>query len=674
VETDPIYAADSATLLHFTDTLATLATKYDLDTLSRPTITGTVNRIPIFNGIHSIGNSPFYTSGADTALLSTNKTTGSFGKNLFAGSGGQQVTSPTDIYQGSQNTTFGIGAGDSITSGDVNTFVGRMAGNSTKSGFSNIMIGGFAGQSNNDGTSNIMIGNSAGKYFVGTNPLTSPNGGLYIGHNTVSLLENQQNEIVIGNSAVGHGSNTATYGDLNITDHYFGGVINSDDSVLVALRAYNATTFKNSKRAVSEDAFRDKIESLSTGAPGGSDNQLQYKNGTAFAGATSFLYYNTGDSAALKTDLRIQRDEFLGFGNAYYTKMGYVSSGTHAGYWVLGNSDFSKQGILYNPSDGSVRLKFGNSVELTTELNIVNIEHRLNVYDSIQQPKRAYNATTWNNSNRPAGEDAVRDKFESLTAGAPVDATYITQTANATLTNEQALGALGTGILKNTTTTGVLSIASAGDFPTLNQNTTGTAQIGTTVATASETGDSQCFPTFIAATASPQGIKYDATYYQYDASAHKLTVPTVNATTGFQVNGVAIEPIYSVKKSYSNDSIKNAYEVPLTVIAAPGSGKAVVVDCALTFVRVNYSSSAFTATGINLFARGVADQSLNGQIVITEYAVNTGSTIIAPTFATATLGTEVAKDNQPILLKPQADITAGGGSIDLYIVYRIITL
>jgi len=59
--------------------------------------------------------------------------------------------------------------------------------------------------------------------------------------------------------------------------------------------------------------------------------------------------------------------------------------------------------------------------------------------------------------------------------GAPVGAKYIVQTADATLTGEQALGALGTGILKNTTTTGVLSIAIAVDFPTLNQNTTGTA-------------------------------------------------------------------------------------------------------------------------------------------------------------------------------------------------------
>ena len=48
-------------------------------------------------------------------------------------------------------------------------------------------------------------------------------------------------------------------------------------------------------------------------------------------------------------------------------------------------------------------------------------------------------------------------------------------TTDTGLSGPQFLGALATGIVKNTTTTGVLSIAVAGDFPTLNQNTTGTA-------------------------------------------------------------------------------------------------------------------------------------------------------------------------------------------------------
>ena len=42
--------------------------------------------------------------------------------------------------------------------------------------------------------------------------------------------------------------------------------------------------------------------------------------------------------------------------------------------------------------------------------------------------------------------------------GAPTTATYITQTPDATLTNEQALSALATGLVVNTTATGVLTI------------------------------------------------------------------------------------------------------------------------------------------------------------------------------------------------------------------------
>ena len=49
--------------------------------------------------------------------------------------------------------------------------------------------------------------------------------------------------------------------------------------------------------------------------------------------------------------------------------------------------------------------------------------------------------------------------------GAPTSATYITQTPNASLSAEQALSALATGLLKVTTATGVLSTATAADLP-----------------------------------------------------------------------------------------------------------------------------------------------------------------------------------------------------------------
>lgn len=74
------------------------------------------------------------------------------------------------------------------------------------------------------------------------------------------------------------------------------------------------------------------------------------------------------------------------------------------------------------------------------------------------------NGTTWA-SVAPAG------------GGAPTDATYITQTANGTLSAEQALSSLATGPLKNTTGTGVLTVGNinlasevTGNLPVTNLN------------------------------------------------------------------------------------------------------------------------------------------------------------------------------------------------------------
>lgn len=56
----------------------------------------------------------------------------------------------------------------------------------------------------------------------------------------------------------------------------------------------------------------------------------------------------------------------------------------------------------------------------------------------------------------------------------------VSGSATVTKINGTSLGGLATGILKNTTTTGIPSIAIAADFPTLNQSTTGSAATLTT--------------------------------------------------------------------------------------------------------------------------------------------------------------------------------------------------
>lgn len=68
-----------------------------------------------------------------------------------------------------------------------------------------------------------------------------------------------------------------------------------------------------------------------------------------------------------------------------------------------------------------------------------------------------------------------------LSGDAPADATYIIKTTNASLTNAQVLASLSTGLLKNTTSTGVLSIGVRGTdyyapgYPTTIIDTTASA-------------------------------------------------------------------------------------------------------------------------------------------------------------------------------------------------------
>ena len=79
-------------------------------------------------------------------------------------------------------------------------------------------------------------------------------------------------------------------------------------------------------------------------------------------------------------------------------------------------------------------------------------------------------------SGTNTGDNAVNSLYSGLVSNATHtgDATGSTALTVVAI-NGTNLASLATGILKNTTSTGVPSIAVAGDFPTLNQNTTGSA-------------------------------------------------------------------------------------------------------------------------------------------------------------------------------------------------------
>ena len=119
-----------------------------------------------------------------------------------------------DNTEGQNNTAVGYNSANSNTTGLYNTALGSAALYANETGGSNTALGYFALR-NNTGASNTAIGSGAGD----TNTTGSNN--IYIGYDAVGSAADNDNEIVIGASTTGNGSNTATYGNASITQHHF---------------------------------------------------------------------------------------------------------------------------------------------------------------------------------------------------------------------------------------------------------------------------------------------------------------------------------------------------------------------------------------------------------------------------------------------------------------------
>ena len=118
---------------------------------------------------------------------------------------------------GNTNVAIGGSALTSNTTGSMNTAVGISALQNNTTGDSNTGIGRSSLFSNTTGTDNIAIGNMAGGFIANGSTNTITSASVFLGSNTRALNNNGINQIVIGQSAIGGGSNTVTLGNNSIT-------------------------------------------------------------------------------------------------------------------------------------------------------------------------------------------------------------------------------------------------------------------------------------------------------------------------------------------------------------------------------------------------------------------------------------------------------------------------
>jgi hypothetical protein len=119
------------------------------------------------------------------------------------------------VITGSQNTAIGFGALQSTTS-NYNTALGYNSGSKITGGQQQVTIGYESLGYNTTGDYNISIGSQAGR-STSVGNLISSSSSIFIGYLTKALANGQTNQIVIGDSAIGLGSNSVVLGNDSIT-------------------------------------------------------------------------------------------------------------------------------------------------------------------------------------------------------------------------------------------------------------------------------------------------------------------------------------------------------------------------------------------------------------------------------------------------------------------------
>ena len=301
--------------------------------------------------------------------------------------------------------------------------------------------------------------------------------------NVTSIANGSISNSMLANSAV------TNLSGINTGDN----AINSNYSSLISNATHTGDAIGSTELTV--------VKINGTSLAGLSTGILKNTTGTgvpsiAVAGDFPLLNQSTTGNAATASKLATARNingvSFDGTGDI--TISATADAGTLTGTILkssITGSNLTSVGTLTNlavtnPINGNIT---GNAATVTTNANLTGVVTSIGNATSIANGSISNsmlaNTAVSNLSGINTGDNAVNSNYSSLVSNATHtgDATGST-TLTVVRINGTSLAALATGILKNTTGTGVPSIAVAGDFPILNQSTSGNAATATKLATA----------------------------------------------------------------------------------------------------------------------------------------------------------------------------------------------
>jgi hypothetical protein len=244
------------------------------------------------------------------------------------------------------------------------------------------------------------------------------------------------------------------------------------------------------------------------------------------------------------------------------------------------------------------------------------------------------------------GQTVTTAVYMPSSGGAPNNATYITQTASSDLPNEQALALLATGLLKNTTTTGVLSSAVSGtDYqPPLS-------------------GES-----LTAVTAETD----DKILIQDTSDSNNLKTTTVQSVLDLVPGGSGV--FTQLKTTLSSAQILDLLNTPVVVVPAQGANTLILIS-SLTLSGV-FNSINYTGGG----ELSVAYDGFDGTAMyeaIPATAVTGQSKITFPfplAYANVVSHTNHVNKGLYIWVGGVSQFATGNGTLDVYVTYEVITI